>query len=454
MLWLLSLMLGAVVVETVIAWVQMYANANQIDISPYNNPSPAGVFQQVNVMASFLATGLVLSGYLAVYRSDLRGEMLRKLICVAILAVPVLSIHLLIYLSSRTGLLGSLVGISLLLPLIWQQRDKLLIRGWATAIAVGLLISLVIQGSGAAGFQRSSKDLISVQSLRSIHMPQTVDMILQKPITGYGYGRFERSYVEFTAENYSNGEDPDPGIGGLDHPHNELLMWATEGGILALATLLLAAWFVLSVVLKFPVPQRFAAIAILFPIVLHTQLEYPFYTSVAHWVIFVILIFWIDNQLGETKEVKAEQTLIFATGGILIPTITTLFMLTSLQSGYILARYELGLEQDVRTFDKMLNPMVWHDRMLLAINFRLVLNGISYRNPELARPFIDWAPAYLARYPRPDYYRYLMLAYQVSGDLPAAAATRDKAAYLFPGMHFELVDLDQFAVAPDFGPRQ
>ncbi|MEX2130921.1 MAG: hypothetical protein WD772_05495, partial [Pseudohongiellaceae bacterium] len=52
----LFMVLGAVMIEALIGWVQIIANANQYDIVPYNNPSPAGVFQQVNVMSSFLAT--------------------------------------------------------------------------------------------------------------------------------------------------------------------------------------------------------------------------------------------------------------------------------------------------------------------------------------------------------------------------------------------------------------
>lgn len=451
---LLSLLLGAVLIEAIIGWLQLYTNSRHIDLAPYNNTSPAGVFQQVNVMASFLAGGLVMSGYLATRYAELEPGVLRRILWVPVLAVPVLAIHLLLFLSSRTGLLGAVVGVSLLFPLVWQTRRQRLVYGWIGAMVIGLLLSLSIENLGVSGFQGAGKNVISLQSLRSIHMPQTVNMILERPVSGYGYGKFERSYVEYTAKRYADGEDPNPGIGGLDHPHNELLMWATEGGIVALAALLLAAWFVWSAIVKLPVPQRLAAVAVLFPIVLHTQLEYPFYISLANWISFILLIYWIDSRVEANKSVRSEQTLIFATGAILIPSVTTLFMVTTLQSGYILARYELGQEDDVSTMNNMLNPVVWHDRMLLAINFRLVLNGISFRDPGLAQSFIDWAPGYLARYPRPDYYRYLMLAYQVSGDIPAATQIRDRAAYLFPGMTFELVDLDQFATAPDFGRRQ
>ncbi|MEX2130922.1 MAG: Wzy polymerase domain-containing protein, partial [Pseudohongiellaceae bacterium] len=294
-------------------------------------------------------------------------------------------------------------------------------------------------------FQGSEKEVTTFASLRLIHMPQTIDMILAEPLTGYGYGKFERGFVAYTAEGYARGEITIPGIGGLDHPHNELMLWAAEGGIVALAGVLLAAWFVWSLVMKLPMAHRLAVIGLFFPIVLHTQLEYPFYTSVPHWITFVLLIYWLDSLVSPVKSVQAEQGLLFGTGGVLIPLVTTAFMMTTLQSGYLLARYEFGLEQDVRSLQRMLNPVVWIDRVLLAINFRLVLQGVTSQDPALAQVFIDWSPAFLDRYPRPMHYRYLMMAYQVTGAADDAIATRDRAKYLFPGESFELVDIEQLA---------
>lgn len=442
---LLVIVIASVLVEAAIGWAQILSANFGFDLAPYNNHSPAGVFQQVNVMASFLATGLVLSGYLVTRLSLAEKKWQAAAFATFLYLTPITTIHLLNFLGSRTGLLGALVGLLCIAPLLFGEWRKRPVRVWFASLLVGFLFSFGLENSGNTQLEGSTKEVATFASLRQIHMPQTIDMILDNPVTGYGYGKFERSFVEYTADAYAAGKITIPGVGGLDHPHNELMFWAAEGGIVGLLGLLLAAWFVWTRVRKLAVRHRIAIIGVFFPITLHTQLEFPFYTSLLHWIIFILLIYWVDSLVSPVRRIKSEQQLIFGTIGVVGPMVGLAFMVSTLQSGYLLAKYEFGIEEDVRIFDRMSNPVVWIDRLLLAINFRLVLNGVAFRDGALAEPFIEWAPGFLEKYPRPMHFRYLIMAYQVAGDLESANSTLARARYLFPGEVFDLVDLEMLS---------
>ena len=46
---------------------------------------------------------------------------------------------------------------------------------------------------------------------------------------------------------------------------------------------------------KIALLKGLALLALIFPILLHSQLELPFYSSVSHWLVFLILLWLIDS---------------------------------------------------------------------------------------------------------------------------------------------------------------
>ena len=60
---------GAVAIEALLGLVQYPAGAGQLDWVRHPDQPPYGIFQQLNVMASFMATGLSLAIWL-----ELRGD--------------------------------------------------------------------------------------------------------------------------------------------------------------------------------------------------------------------------------------------------------------------------------------------------------------------------------------------------------------------------------------------
>ncbi len=142
---LLYLLLGAVAIEALLGLVQYYLliPGNWLGYDTRAN-RPYGIFQQPNVMATFMATGLVLAGWL-----ELRGNAnpwLKGLRYGVILAVSLL----LVALQSRVGQLGACWRCSCSCPHCivsggWRRYWDWLhsVSGWGSPPSTGSAVSNV-----------------------------------------------------------------------------------------------------------------------------------------------------------------------------------------------------------------------------------------------------------------------------------------------------------------------
>ncbi len=135
LLWFI--LLGSVI-EAVIGLIQYFwlAPGNPFGYDTEAN-RPYGIFQQPNVMASFLATGLVLSGYLLARHPEKYDSRWSK---IGILyATPLLTAPLLVVLASRTGWLASLLSIALVAPYLYRFASRRRFTLWLLALPLGLV---------------------------------------------------------------------------------------------------------------------------------------------------------------------------------------------------------------------------------------------------------------------------------------------------------------------------
>lgn len=217
---LLYLLLGAVAIEALLGLVQYYllVPGNWIGYDTRVN-RPYGIFQQPNVMASFMATGLSLAIWL-----EMRGHAhpwLRVLRYGVILATSLL----LVVVQSRVGQLGGVLALLLLVPRL--HRERLLGRVLGL-VALGVALGLASQ-YGMAGAKRGL-EIYQSGGMRSIYWPYAAKLIAETPWTGWGYGSFESVFLH----HYMADKALNPAMVqieyNLDHPHNEFLYWAVEGG--------------------------------------------------------------------------------------------------------------------------------------------------------------------------------------------------------------------------------
>ncbi|BFU33068.1 O-antigen ligase family protein [Enterobacter asburiae] len=269
----------------------------------YSGYAP-GIFQQLNVTASFLATGLVALLFVLAdarcvcYR--VRAESYRLLfICVSII---VISATLVVF-HSRTGWLGGLIGILCVSVMFSHPRFRVRTTRCRRLLVVllpfagGLLGTLLLNQPLDASLAHESSS-----NQRMLTLEYTLRMIDVHPWRGWGLGMFEPAFQNFMAALPSD----NPSREMMQHPHNETLFIWAEGGVMALAGGLCLLWGWIILFLRRKSLWQWAALLTTLPILLHTQVEFPLYYSVAHYFAILILMASADGEL-RTFQVRSSR---------------------------------------------------------------------------------------------------------------------------------------------------
>lgn len=425
--------LAGVILQAIFGWAQF------LELVPEGwfgyGPSttrPFGIFRQPNVMGSFLATGLVLSAFLIGWQN--REESKNCWLQWGCVLLPLLIVPLLVMLNSRAGWLGALVGVAMILPWLYRQVETRKLLIWLIAIFAGVLIGVALL---AANDQlATTADRVQIDPVRRAMYPVVIDLFQANIFSGVGLGNFESAFNAFAADQYASGEAVPSGVTNLHHPHNELLFWAVEGGLISLAGLLLAAWFVLLRVIKLGWLKGLAFTGLFFPIVLHTQTEYPFYHSAIHWLLFLFLIYLLDSQSSEMKVNKLRSTLLIGTAGVVIPVCISAFMITTLQAAAILQRFESAPDSPPEMLLDIVNPMVWRDRLLWQVRTNIMYGGIARGDLSGVPPFIELITERIEDKPRWQNYQDLIFAHDFIEQTDQADALYEEAEYRFPTRDF------------------
>lgn len=430
---LFFILLCAVWIEALLGWSQEYIVQSDNFMGHREGSPPFGVFSQRNVMASFMATGLVLSGYLLSKFQEYSSRSFYQTVC---LLTPLVTVPLILMLNSRTGWIGALVGSLLMLFYLHSKVGVRQTVAWAMMIVLGIFVGFLLLNFGDGAGLSAALSRVQSDPIRERMYYQALLLILENPLFGVGFGNFETEFNSFAAALNAAGISGPNGEPNLSHPHNELLFWTIEGGVVSLLGLLLAAFLVLRCVFRLDGSTRFAMLGLLFPIVFHTQTEYPFYHSMVHWVVFIMIIYLIDSLANEKKTRQLKSTLLVGTAGIVIPLFTTLFMITTLQAGAILTKYETDRSTPVETLLDIRNPIVWRDRIQLKIRTDLMYQSLARNDFSQVQPYIDLLSGIVESKPRWQYFQNLILAHDFLGQSELASKRADEANYRFPDQSF------------------
>ncbi|WP_322803211.1 PglL family O-oligosaccharyltransferase [Vibrio alfacsensis] len=438
LLWFIVL---AVVIEATFGLVQ-YLYLQPGNVFGYNTEAnrPYGIFQQPNVMASFLATGLVIASYLLARQPYKYSHKLSDVYL--LYAVPVLTIPLIVALASRTGWLASIIAVLLIIPYMYRYATKGRFLRWVASLATGLLLSVTIMHMAFPDGGGLASEKVNMESPRTYTFPQALDMLIEKPFTGYGYGKFESEYMLYTARQHALNEHYPAGLPSMDHPHNELLYWGVEGGLLPILGIMLAMAIVLHRISQAKRGTRLALLALFIPIILHSQLEYPFYHSFVHWIIFIILLYWVDQRVSQYHQApfsKVTKSLLRVCS-LIIPAVISFYMISALHTNYILMKFETTRPTNPEILNRVTNPVVWKDRFDWDVYSTFLNIGLYKQDPSLIQPYIDWSLAIIKDKPRPAFYNNLILAYQGLNDSSKAEQIRAEAQFLFPKIDFSEVN--------------
>ncbi len=369
---------------------------------------PRGVFQQINVQVSFLATGIAISMYLL--SRPIAKRFNHVVSSLLILSIGVSS-FVIIYSGSRVGLLSLVVSLLLLLLFRHKQllHNKVLVLCAIVAISggtflgkEGLEISLaktmdVAQGVNIAqGVSRDAR----------INMYRIAfEIVGQKPIQGHGIGNFLRVWNLQASDYFSR--HPDAVLPPyVDHPPNELVYWLIEGGLVIVAGILAAIVAVASGLFRCG-PRRAAGYtAMLLPVTLHTQVELPFYISSVHWFLWLLLIFVVMRHSAYSKNLVLSLA---ANRLIQLTSITVL--VTSLYFLHHTSRAQSDVMDFVtqRAIDSRYLQIAlqnsYHKQLAQELAMRALLyKGIKSDNPAYVTEYIEWSIKQLARQPKLNFF--------------------------------------------------
>lgn len=428
---LLSLILLAVLIEACFGLMQFFI-FEEGDWGGYivGSSRPHGVFLQPNVMASFMATGLAIALFLSIKKSLFKNRLAFK--CLITFSLFVTS-FLLILLQSRTGFVGALAVLLLSAPYLYKKNRKQFTINIAIVVIATLSAFISLEHSDIP--VRGSQVYENVGA-RDVIFIVSVDMIKEKPLLGYGYGGFERGFIDHF--NHYAIEHPEIGntLTRLSHPHNEVLFWVVEGGVVALLAFVFFTIGYITTWLRLPFKKGLVLLGLIFPILLHSQLEFPFYSSVSHWLVFLIMLWVLDRySLAEDEEsdyIDCPQTFLIRFFALLIPAIFVPFLLTALHTADILVEHEKSPKKSLERFNDIINPIAWQSRLDAAVYAHILIAGIREHDVVKLKSYLYWALKRIKHKPRPILYKNSLLILRALNQVEACKLLLKEAQRTYP----------------------
>ncbi|MDA8478799.1 Wzy polymerase domain-containing protein [Citrobacter sp. Awk 4] len=438
----LYLILLAATVQALMVLLQLFAPQFTQHWIPVGGRS-LGIFQQANVTASFIATGLALAVSAFVlpefHLLKLNAEYWRRRVLAVLLVVLTM---VLVWLQSRTGWLAGALVLGAFILCFGRRYFRFVAIASLLVVGSTLVgVSLLWWGDDLSSVLRYSSHT-GPTNARYAMLISTLKMIAEKPLSGWGYGGFEYSFQHFRmAQGLST-----QGVGIVRHPHNELLLWWVEGGIAGLLGMLLLVLGGLRLMVraywrdsrafshgKTSAGEALALFIALLPIVLHCQTEYPFYLSTLHWLVFLLLLAMLDRLVsprlskgGKLKRWKYPM-LALSLAGLFVA-------VAGGYSGQKLTQAERYGLLDMQWVEDMPVWVSWTQSERLQ--FDLQLAGLLVFNrshdEQLLEDYAQWAQAYLNHRIDKNVYANQVVVLLLQRQYLRAEELRHEAALLFP----------------------
>lgn len=386
----------------------------QANIIAYD-PAPLGVFNQKNVFASFLVTGLGVSLYLNSFKENKFYE------AIWYNSFALIAVFILIFSNSRVGYIGAVFSIILILPFALKQR-RLYAFFWLVSAIIGLGAALYVLGDMGSVEKEMAKD----GSRMGIYFT-SLHSIIDAPIVGHGLGSFEGVFLEKYGDLHQKGMLPvGSSQGTITHPHNEFLYWGIQGGMISIIGIIV---LIVSLLGSLPVKKQLvkwlASIALLVPITLHAMVEMPFYQSVLHLIVVIAIyvsVYHILNDKTEAVnvyEIKKCSLLLPVLPSLALGSLTVVFFMniTSLNTFHVFINQK---ERSLTLLEDIGVTIGWDKTYQHVYLATISQVGIQQSRPELSEPYIKWAEETISKSPKLDYFITLVYAYESTGQ-------RDKA---------------------------
>jgi len=393
------------------------------------NKPPVGGFLQKNALAIFLVTSMVIGFYLMLTKPSDKKSIPAKPLLIALMLGGG---YVLAIISSRAALLALSLALPLLLFASWQQvlQHKKSLNLLLASLVLGLTAGFIMDTGVDRLEQKKTTSRIMAWSL-------SINAIKQHPLNGHGLGSFSRAFFD-QVEQHSR-QFPQKKLNGnlslWTHPHNEILYWGVESGILAILGIMGFFVIYLRILFKaYSFKQALQYVALVLPIGLSSMVSLPFYLSTLLLVLFVYLLLMPVHKLAHEKMVHLNEllkkALIILSGVIFV--FYLWFLKEAVQGSINITRYVHLKDAPYSLLQKTFNNPYWGK---MAINYahQWRMNDLlNQGNKKEARKHLHWFEEQLSREEEPMYYQILLNEYRTFNEATHYEALRKKAVLRYP----------------------
>lgn len=399
------------------------------------NSSPEGLFQQINNQASYQVSALAIALFLARTRFYNESSYARFKFLVAGLAV--VSASLLVGMSgSRIGLLTIVLVLAIQLFLMLKSRRLALSKSNILLVLclLALFSGLSLGGSKAVAKASHTASAGYTGEMRISLYQISANLIKEKPIFGHGLGSFPRVFQPAKVEYIEAHPDAYIINRAVEHPHNELLQWFVEGGIVAFLALMLLILVTLAKLWQQNM-RGGLLLACLLPIVVHTQVEVPMYTSGIHYFLFLFLLAIVFSEGLTMRRVSLSSAgLVMARGtNLLIAVLACVFLVhTAIASRELTAFVKNNQPQNLQLLNSALtNPYLAMEARRLYMR-NLLYMAIKTNQDETIKEVLAWTEEEIKSLAAPELFYRLINGYEELEMRAEACRAASNGKRLFP----------------------
>jgi O-antigen polymerase len=425
--YLLVVVLIAGLLHALLALIQYFQPQGLTVYLPTAKPVnvAVGMFQQINIQASFQATVVAIGWYLI----NRPCVTVRPLLMLTVFVTVFFGTYLVMISGSRVGALSLIVSLVLLSAFHRKviARNKKKIIAMILTMLAAFCLSLFSDGVSrltdkTVHTEYGASERIGIYKI-------SAELIKQKPLIGHGLGSFGAAWQYQKGKFQEQNPDYELIQTYVSHPHNELLFWQIEGGLLASAGILVTFFTVF--VLAWQSKARYV-LALLFPLAFHNQVEFPFHTSAYAWIICLLLIFIALNHTKKKQFILSfssamRTTLLISNHSLLA--IASLFFIHTLLSINEL-RSATILEGNADLSVPLINPYFSSTAEDFYMQRLFKISGVE-RAVEGMEVFNHWQQEKIKIRPVQYNFKLLIASYQNLQQQDKACGTAEIAANIY-----------------------
>jgi O-antigen ligase len=394
------------------------------------NAGPSGLFQQINNQASYQVTAIMIAVYLVTRPFIIYSSLWLK----SVLVLTVVCAAFLVAISgSRIGALTLVLGLVIVISALWRR--------FKVNKKLSLILFFALMVGATIGFTNSDKMIDKTVAMQSGYSGSarlgiysiSLDLIKQQPIFGHGIGSFPRVWQYAKPNFYQAHSDAVLPNEYVNHPHNEVIFWLVESGLIACLGLVLVLIGTVLALTRLGWQRGGAYMAMLLPIALHTQVELPFYLSVLHWFVFMTLLAVVNQYNVQNKLITITITLrMFIKVILLFLFIGTLvFFGHTINANRDFLAFYRGEQSGNPLPLAYKNPYLSKSAQWVDMS-AMMYSSIEYGQTENVQYFVHWAES--LKEVRPDVVLYdkLLDAYQFLDNKESYCDTAKQGLSLYP----------------------